>query len=182
MIIANSALRSSLAIYNLHARSWNNCLLFYNDVPTFIAYCGVKWSRLLIYQGSPEYCDQRKLTGKVLSMKLLLIVLTYRLKLSWEKIDFKKNSPFQDSTFYIRYHFLSEIENKNKWINERMHRWLSESLTERELNPLTPKISLVILLTVCQTILVMLVGRMWYRTISNPIVDIFLYSHHLFAW
>ena len=47
-------------------------------------------------------------------MKLLLIVLTYRLKLSWEKIDFKKNSPFQDSTFYIRYHFLSEIENKNK--------------------------------------------------------------------
>lgn len=116
MIIANSALRSSLAIYNLHPRSWNNCLLFYNDVPTFIAYCGVKWSRLLIYQGSPEYCDQRKLTGKVLTMKLLLIVLTYRLKLSWEKIDFKKNSPFQDSTFYILYHFLSEIDNKNKWI------------------------------------------------------------------
>ena len=30
-------------------------------------------------------------------------------------------------------------------------------------NPLTPKISLVILLTVCQTILIMLVWRIWYR-------------------
>ena len=30
------------------------------------------------------------------------------------------------------------------------------------LNPLTPKISLVILLTVCHTILVMLVWRIWY--------------------
>ena len=181
MIIANSALRSSLAIYNLHARSWNNCLLFYNDVPTFIAYYGVKWFEAPNLSRKPRVLWPKK-TGKVLSMKLLLIVLTYRLKSSWEKIDFKKNSPFQDSTFYILYHFLSEIDNKNKWINERMHRWLSESLTERELNPLTPKISLVILLTVCQTILVMLVGRMWYRTISNPIVDIFLYSHHLFAW
>ena len=30
------------------------------------------------------------------------------------------------------------------------------------LNPLTPKISLVILLTVCQMILIMLVWRIWY--------------------
>ena len=30
-------------------------------------------------------------------------------------------------------------------------------------NPLTPKISLVILLTVCQTILIMLVWRIWYQ-------------------
>ena len=29
-------------------------------------------------------------------------------------------------------------------------------------NPLTPKISLVILLTVCHTVLVMLVWRIWY--------------------
>ena len=32
-----------------------------------------------------------------------------------------------------------------------------------ELNTLTPKISLVILLTVCQTILITLVERIWYR-------------------
>ena len=31
------------------------------------------------------------------------------------------------------------------------------------LNPLTPKILLVILLTVCQTILIMLVWRIWYH-------------------
>ena len=30
------------------------------------------------------------------------------------------------------------------------------------LNPLTPKISLVILLNVCQMILIMLVWRIWY--------------------
>ena len=30
-------------------------------------------------------------------------------------------------------------------------------------NPLTPEIFLVILLTVCQTILIMLVWRIWYR-------------------
>ena len=29
-------------------------------------------------------------------------------------------------------------------------------------NPLTPKVSLVILLTVCQTVLVMLVWRIWF--------------------
>ena len=31
-----------------------------------------------------------------------------------------------------------------------------------ELNPLTPKISLLILLTLCHTVLLMLVWRMWY--------------------
>ena len=44
-----------------------------------------------------------------------------------------------------------------------------------DVNPLTPKISLVILLTVCHTVLVMLVWRIcprWY----------FLYSRHLYAW
>ena len=51
------------------------------------------------------------------------------------------------------------------------------------LNPLTPKISLVILLTVCHTVLVMLVLRIWYcRSTDNPLIDIFLYSHHLSAW
>ena len=33
----------------------------------------------------------------------------------------------------------------------------------KTINPLTPKISLVILSTVCQMILIMLVWRIWYR-------------------
>ena len=48
-------------------------------------------------------------------------------------------------------------------------------------NPLTSKISFVILLTVCHTVLVMLVSRIKGST-SNPLTDIFLYSHHLSAW
>ena len=50
------------------------------------------------------------------------------------------------------------------------------------INPLTPKISLVILLTVCQTVLVMLVGESGIRSTYNPLIDIFIYSHHLSAW
>ena len=49
------------------------------------------------------------------------------------------------------------------------------------INPLTPKISLVILLTVYHTVLVELVGRIGIRSIHNPLIDIFLYSHHLSA-
>ena len=33
----------------------------------------------------------------------------------------------------------------------------------KRINPLTPKISLVILLTVCQTIIIMFVWRIWYQ-------------------
>ena len=46
------------------------------------------------------------------------------------------------------------------------------------INPLTPKISLVILLTVCQTVLGMLVGESGIRSTYYPLIDIFIYSHH----
>ena len=39
---------------------------------------------------------------------------------------------------------------------------VSPTSSPNRLNPLTPKISLVILLTVCHTVLVMLVWRIWY--------------------
>ena len=53
-------------------------------------------------------------------------------------------------------------------------RWNTKLLTHFHIiNPLTPKISLVILLTVCQMILIMLILRIWYWTISKPIIDIF---------
>ena len=44
------------------------------------------------------------------------------------------------------------------------------------------KISLVILLTVCQMTLIMFkFGEFGIRSVSNPIIDIFLNSHHLSA-
>ena len=51
------------------------------------------------------------------------------------------------------------------------------------INLANPNISLVILLTVCDSILRVLFGRIRYwRDINNPLIDIFLYFHHLFAW
>ena len=47
------------------------------------------------------------------------------------------------------------------------------------LNPLTLKISLVILLTVCHTVLVMLVWRIWDGINLLPLIDIFPSSQHL---
>ena len=54
-----------------------------------------------------------------------------------------------------------------------------EPCVPSQINPLTPKISLVILLTVCHTVLVMLVWRIGTGSINNPLIDIFLCSHHL---
>ena len=54
-----------------------------------------------------------------------------------------------------------------------------EPCVPSQINPLTPKISLVNLLTVCHTVLVMLVWRIGTGSINNPLIDIFLCSHHL---
>ena len=48
------------------------------------------------------------------------------------------------------------------------------------INPFALNIFLVILLTVCHTILMILVQREFGIGSSNdPLIDIFLYSHHL---
>ena len=52
----------------------------------------------------------------------------------------------------IEQHYLL---SRNKFNNSQFFR--------KSLNPVTPKISVVILLTVCQMILIMLVWRIWYR-------------------
>ena len=49
-------------------------------------------------------------------------------------------------------------------------------------NLVNPSISLVILLTVCNSILRVLFGRIWYWDLNNPLIDNFLYSHQLSAW
>ena len=51
------------------------------------------------------------------------------------------------------------------------------------INLVNPSISLVILLTVCNSILRVLFGRIWYWDLNNPLIDIFLYFHQLLsAW
>ena len=47
------------------------------------------------------------------------------------------------------------------------------------LNPLTPKILLVILLTVSHIVLVMLVEESGIESTNNLLIKIFLNSHHL---
>ena len=49
-------------------------------------------------------------------------------------------------------------------------------------NPLTPKISLVILCIVWHVIFMMLVWRIGVGSTNNPLIYIFLYSHNLLAW
>ena len=49
------------------------------------------------------------------------------------------------------------------------------------INPFTPEILLVILLTVCFTILIMLVLRIWSLINLKSLIYIFLYSHNLSA-
>ena len=57
---------------------------------------------------------------------------------------------------------LIEVKIKEKWGNIwDFHNQLLEN-TGSPLNPLTPKISLVILFTICHIILMMLVQRIWY--------------------
>ena len=64
-------------------------------------------------------------------------------------------------------------------VNDFFCVWISG--TELVVNPFTLKISSVILPTVCYTVLMMLVLRIWYwiNLSNNHLIDIFLYSHHI---
>ena len=50
------------------------------------------------------------------------------------------------------------------------------------LHPSTSKILLVILLTVCHTILLFELGEFGIRSTNHLLIDVFLHSHHLSAW
>ena len=52
------------------------------------------------------------------------------------------------------------------------------SLQHSSFNPFAPKILLAILLTVCQTVLVMLGQRIWYWFKKYPLTDIFFNSYY----
>ena len=64
-------------------------------------------------------------------------------------------------------------------VNDFFCVWISS--TELIVNPFTLKISSVILPTVCYTVLMMLVWRIWHwiNLSNNHLIDIFLYSHHI---
>ena len=83
------------------------------------------------------------------------------VKLVWILLSFYSISSFLTNT--IRKHFKWKLaftshavgHSKLGKVSQREDYW------PLSVNPLTPKISLVILLAVCHTILVMLVGRIW---------------------
>ena len=50
-----------------------------------------------------------------------------------------------------------------------------------KVNPLTPKISSVILLTVCRIVLLMIVEESGIESTNNLPIKTFFYSHHLSA-
>ena len=91
--------------------------------------------------------------------------------------------------YRVKFTYMWQIYNKQthchhiSHIEEPVYLDLISKSVFKSLNPLTPKILLVILPTVCQTILITLwCGEFGMGSISNPIIDIFLYYHHLSAW
>ena len=70
-------------------------------------------------------------------------------------------------------------DEERNWTN---HERGTAAKGNRIFNPFIPKISLVSLLTVCNAILVMSVRRICIWSTNNPIIDIFLHSHHFSGW
>ena len=64
----------------------------------------------------------------------------------------------------------------SEWIGLKWFNLIKKSIGK--INPLTPTILLVIL-TVCHTVLEMLVLEFGIGSTYNPLIHIFLYSHHL---
>ena len=114
-----------------------------------------------------------------LSITLLFFSQTLLHSQRWSKLSFTSQyrcifNP--TNRWYEKIYVLYEIcliifFSYNKWMFDRLCVYRrtchpnkeNELRLKGELNTLTPKISLVILLIVCQTILIMLVWRIWYR-------------------
>ena len=60
-----------------------------------------------------------------------------------------------------------------------MFKLVKQPVTALLINPFTPMILLVILLTVSSTLLIILVGEFGIESYDNPLTDIFLFTHHL---
>ena len=97
--------------------------------------------------------------------QIILIFLIFPLNFIFPWLEFKVTFPWHWKDFS------SLLPNE------------TPTLGKSCINPLTPKISLIILSTVCHTVLVMLVlvWRIWHwiNLSNNHLIDIFLYSHHI---
>ena len=60
-----------------------------------------------------------------------------------------------------------------------MYKLVKQPVTALLINPFTPMILLVILLTVSYTLLIILVGEFGIESYDNPLTDIFLSTYHL---
>ena len=60
-----------------------------------------------------------------------------------------------------------------------MYKLVKQPVTALLINPFTPMILLVILLTVSSTLLIILVGEFGIESYDNPLTDIFLFTRHL---
>ena len=70
--------------------------------------------------------------------------------------------------------FSTYMPRCNIWLNNNRNKPAYTSLSLQVLNNF--------FFTVCLTVLVMVVWRIWYWITSKPLIDIFFYSHHLPAW
>ena len=60
-----------------------------------------------------------------------------------------------------------------------MFKLVKQPVTALLINPFTPMILLIILLTVSSTLLIILVGEFGIESYDNPLTDIFLFTCHL---
>ena len=60
-----------------------------------------------------------------------------------------------------------------------MYKLVKQPVTALLINPFTPMILLVILLTVSCTLLIILVGEFGIESYDNSLTDIFLFTRHL---
>ena len=86
------------------------------------------------------------------------------------------------SRLVLVYDHLFCSHDLNIWLRSDTARRNRMLVTPWKFNPLTPKITLLILLTVCHTVLVMLVWRIWVGSINSSLINVFLDSHYLPAW
>ena len=96
-----------------------------------------------------------------------LLLIAIDLPFHWDLENNSTTTISPCTARFLKHKMLLSIELQSGWLYK----------TVDLLNPFTPKIFYVILLTVCHTILMMSVQRIW-----NSLNLTFLSSHHSMAW
>ena len=154
---------------------------------------------LLEFLSARQNIRDEKFKDSLQNWKLLQLVKpepnSHQLKTLTPTNDQDRISPYNNNTTSSR-PVINENEEKYqlgdyKWIQYQILQtnitrtaWLTVWRITCEIlgvNPLTPKISLANLLTTAKQFSLHWFGEFVIYSISNPIIDIFLYSHHLSA-